>query len=149
LLDRCTKEMLQLWSWEVQVSNCFFPCVSTLRQRIVAPLIEAVGDRQRLFVAPEGNLGLLSLAALPIDEDSFLLDRYEIRYLASGRDLLSNRITGSATAAAVVAAPSFTLYVDSDGKGIGASVWPYHVQSDGGQVGRGGQLTTDRPLFSE
>lgn len=51
------------------------------------PLLPLLGGVRRLYVAPDGQLGLVPFVALH-DGRRFLLDVFEFSYLTSGRDLL-------------------------------------------------------------
>jgi CHAT domain-containing protein/Tfp pilus assembly protein PilF len=46
------------------------------------------GEIDRLLIAPDGQLNLIPFAALVDEENRYLIERYTISYLASGRDLL-------------------------------------------------------------
>ncbi|GJM40532.1 MAG: hypothetical protein DHS20C20_08140 [Ardenticatenaceae bacterium] len=52
------------------------------------PLWKAVGDCSHLFIAPDGNLSLLSFAILLDGNGRHLIDSHTISYLMTGRDLL-------------------------------------------------------------
>ena len=60
----------------------------SLRKTIFDPLLKAVGDRKRLFLAPDGNFNQLPFEVLPLDSDRRVIDEYCISYLSTGRDLL-------------------------------------------------------------
>ncbi len=66
--------------------------------RVWKPIAAAFPAGTRtIFLAPDGDLHRLPFAAL-LDGDSFVSDRFEIRYLLGGRDLLSvEPLTESAT----------------------------------------------------
>ncbi|WP_375765741.1 CHAT domain-containing protein [Archangium gephyra] len=51
------------------------------------PLLPLLGNTRRLFLSPDGQLGLVPFAALH-DGHHFLLDSFDFTYLTSGRDLL-------------------------------------------------------------
>src|SRR5262249_39782007 len=46
------------------------------------------GETRRLLVAPDGSLNLIPFAALVDERNQYLVERYTISYLTSGRDLL-------------------------------------------------------------
>jgi CHAT domain-containing protein/tetratricopeptide (TPR) repeat protein len=82
-----------------------------LRHALLDPLREALGRRTRLFLAPDGDLARLPLEVLPADGGGYLLDRYRISYLTSGRDVLRFGLPagGPPAAPVVVADPDFDL----------------------------------------
>jgi CHAT domain-containing protein len=51
------------------------------------PLLPLLGSTRRLFLAPDGQLGLVPFSALH-DGKSFLIDSFDFSYLTSGKDLL-------------------------------------------------------------
>jgi CHAT domain-containing protein len=65
----------------------------------------------RLYLATDGELGLLPFEALPAGPGRFLIDQYQISYLGSGRDLLQQQkgSTVEAAGALVLADPEFDL----------------------------------------
>ena len=66
------------------------------------------GQTRQLLVAPDGSLNLIPLAALVDEENRYLIERYTISYLTSGRDLLRLHTSPpSKSAPLVIANPSF------------------------------------------
>ena len=61
-----------------------------LSQLLFQPIQEIVKGYQHLIFAPDGNLNLLPLQVLPLDETgtSLLMDKYTISYLSVGRDII-------------------------------------------------------------
>jgi CHAT domain-containing protein/Tfp pilus assembly protein PilF len=49
------------------------------------------GETRQLFIAPDGLLNLIPFAALVDERNQYLVERYSINYLTSGRDLLRLR----------------------------------------------------------
>ncbi|EPX60306.1 hypothetical protein D187_001793 [Cystobacter fuscus DSM 2262] len=70
------------------------------------PLLPLLGGTRRLFLSPDGQLGLVPFAALH-DGRGFLVDTFDFTYLTSGKDLLP-RTEGVATSRAV------TVFADPD-----------------------------------
>ena len=81
--------------------------------RIVERLIMSgvrgsIGGSTRLLIAPEGQLNLVPFEALLDERGHYLIERYAISYLTSGRDLLRARIPRARpTPAAIFADPVF------------------------------------------
>jgi CHAT domain-containing protein len=84
---------------------------ATLRAALFDPLVEALGGRRRLFLAPDGALTRLPFEVLPTGNGGHLLDEYHISYLGSGRDLLrfGAAPSGVPHTPLVVADPDFDL----------------------------------------
>ncbi|PNW31396.1 UNVERIFIED_CONTAM: hypothetical protein BEN50_02795 [Euhalothece sp. KZN 001] len=55
---------------------------------IMAPVRELIGEATHLLLSPDSELNLVPFAALVDEQDQYLVERYQITYLTSGRDLL-------------------------------------------------------------
>jgi CHAT domain-containing protein len=56
--------------------------------RVMRRIIQLLGNTHSLFLSPDGDLNLIPFAALVDDQNRYLIERYSITYLTSGRDLL-------------------------------------------------------------
>ncbi|QRO00167.1 tetratricopeptide repeat protein [Archangium violaceum] len=71
------------------------------------PLLPLPGGARRLFLSPDGQLGLVPFAALH-DGNHFLIDTFDFTYLTSGKDLLTRPPQGVEPRSVVVFAdPDF------------------------------------------
>jgi CHAT domain-containing protein/Flp pilus assembly protein TadD len=71
-------------------------------------LSEIPGGTRRLLISPDGSLNLIPFAALVDEQNQYLVERYSISYLTSGRDLLRLQIPQPSNAPPlVVANPDF------------------------------------------
>jgi CHAT domain-containing protein/tetratricopeptide (TPR) repeat protein len=61
---------------------------TALRQAIFDVLLPTLGGRTRLLLCPDGDLTRLPFEVLPDARGGRLIDRYQISYLSSGRDVL-------------------------------------------------------------
>src|SRR6266508_3255897 len=69
---------------------------------------EMRGKIRRLLIAPDGSLNLIPFAALVDEQGRYLVERYSISYLVSGRDLLRLQVhQPSKSEAVVVADPDY------------------------------------------
>jgi CHAT domain-containing protein len=68
-------------------SVSYQPAAQELYALAIRPLVPLLGKMRRLFLSPDGQLALVSFAALH-DGRRFLVDTFDITYLTSGRDLL-------------------------------------------------------------
>jgi CHAT domain-containing protein/Tfp pilus assembly protein PilF len=59
-----------------------------LMRPVQSLLCEMPGEPRRLLIAPDGSLNLIPFAALVDEQNKYLIERYSISYLTSGRDLL-------------------------------------------------------------
>ena len=81
----------------------------TLYALVFQPLRPLLGDTRRLFLAPDGQLGLVPFDALH-DGRRFLIEAFDITYLTSGKELLSwTEARPSSGSVVVLADPEFTL----------------------------------------
>jgi CHAT domain-containing protein len=62
-----------------------------LDELVMQPLRSALGAAQRLLVSPDGALNLVPFEALTDEQGHYLIERYALSYLTSGRDLLRFR----------------------------------------------------------
>lgn len=58
---------------------------------VFAPLETHLGGRERIFVSSDGELNLLPYYILPCPDGKYVIEKYEISYLSSGRDLVKHR----------------------------------------------------------
>ena len=77
-------------------------------EKIFQPVRPLLGKLTRLLISPDGTLNLIPFAALVDEQGRFLVERYSISYLTSGRDLLRLQVAReSKNPPLVVAAPDF------------------------------------------
>jgi CHAT domain-containing protein len=55
---------------------------------LMQPVRRLVGESSHLLVSPDGQLNLIPFAALIDEQNRYLIERYTLTYLTSGRDLL-------------------------------------------------------------
>jgi CHAT domain-containing protein/Tfp pilus assembly protein PilF len=66
------------------------------------------GETRRLLISPDGSLNLIPFAALVDEQNRYLVKRYTINYLTSGRDLLRLHTSEpSKSAPFIIASPLF------------------------------------------
>lgn len=98
-----------------------------LDEKIFQPLQGLIGGAQHLLVSPDGELNLIPFEALVDRDKKFLVERYAVSYLTTGRDLLRMRVARASQGAPVIIAnplfgePSETL-VASAGQPLPPSV---------------------------
>ena len=61
---------------------------SNLYARVWEPLADQVGSAKRVLISPDGNLNFLAFAALPEPDCKLLVEKHEVGYVTSGRDLV-------------------------------------------------------------
>ncbi len=61
---------------------------SVLYKLVWQPVESHIKDQATVFVAPDGELNLVSFAGLINDKGEYLIERYPLHYLSAGRDLI-------------------------------------------------------------
>jgi CHAT domain-containing protein/Flp pilus assembly protein TadD len=64
------------------------PLSVAVSARLVGPWLDQIGSRRQILISPDGALSLLPFSALVDPQGEFLVRRFDISYLTSGRDLL-------------------------------------------------------------
>lgn len=85
------------------------PLARALDELVMAPVRKLLGDRTEVLLSPDGVLNLVPFAALVDEHNRYLVERYRITYLSSGRDLLRKSLPGRASTPLVFADPDFGL----------------------------------------
>jgi CHAT domain-containing protein len=79
-----------------------------LDEKTLRPIRALAGEAAQLLIAPDGELNLVPFEALVDEHDHYLVERYSINYLSSGRDLLRMQVArASHSGPLVIADPSF------------------------------------------
>jgi CHAT domain-containing protein len=79
-----------------------------LDEKLMRPVRALVGSVQQLLISPDGPLNLIPFAALVDEHNHYLVERYAITYLTSGRDLLRLNVARESKGPPVVLAdPTF------------------------------------------
>jgi CHAT domain-containing protein/Tfp pilus assembly protein PilF len=69
-----------------------------LYRHLVHPVEDYTTDKRMVFISPDGGLNLISFSGLIHDNGDYLIERFSIHYLATGRELIrlkDNAIEGS------------------------------------------------------
>ena len=85
--------------------------LADLAALVLEPLLkEIAADTDRLLLSPDANLWLVPWAALPIDRDRYAVEKYELQFLTSARDLIPKSVHASINPRPVIIAdPDFDL----------------------------------------
>lgn len=73
---------------EAEAGKNVRPAARELDRLVMEPVRRLLGDRGNLLLSPDGVLNLVPFAALVDEGNHYLVERYRITYLSSGRDLL-------------------------------------------------------------
>lgn len=81
-----------------------------ITQKVWKPVAEHISpDTTQLSLSPDGALWLVPWAALPLEEDRYLIEQYAFRLLISGRELVEEAPEPSLNRPLVFANPTFDL----------------------------------------
>jgi CHAT domain-containing protein len=76
--------------------------------KVIQPIRSLIGDVSRLLISPDGELNLIPFEALSDEHGRYLIQRYSISYVSSGRDLLRMQVARrEKSSSLVVANPRF------------------------------------------
>jgi CHAT domain-containing protein len=78
-----------------------------LDEKVMQPLRALTGDATQLLVSPDGALNLVPMEALIDGQGRYLIERYAISYLSSGRDLLRMQVARQSKSGPLVVADPF------------------------------------------
>ncbi|HET6881144.1 MAG TPA: CHAT domain-containing tetratricopeptide repeat protein [Pirellulales bacterium] len=121
-IERSAREIKRPLDDEENAEQTTAEALSGLAELMLAPLLPAVGDAKELILSPDSQLWLVPWAALPLDDGKYAVERWRIRYVTSGRDvvlagLTENQKTRPTTRPRIFADPDFDL----DGKATAAA----------------------------
>lgn len=84
--------------------------LEAISRQILAPLLPRVGATPRWIISADAALWLVPWGALPLENGDYALEKHQISYLTSGRDLVTPKAQIRPTARSlVVADPDFNL----------------------------------------
>lgn len=77
-------------------------------EKVMRPVRGALGSPKRLILSPDGNLNFIPFEALVDENGQFLVERWSVSYVTSGRDVFRwSRHASSRSAPVVIANPTF------------------------------------------
>ena len=86
------------------------PAARALDQLVMKPVRILVGTTRHLLISPDGALNLIPFSALADEQGKFLVEKYTLTYLTSGRDLLRLNVKlPSEESPLVLANPDYAL----------------------------------------
>ncbi len=96
-----------------------------LYSALIAPLRDALGNSDRLIIAPDSQLSVIPFEVIPTPDGRYLIDEYHISYIGVGRDVLrfTTQLPGIPGKPLVLASPDFNLAAE-----------PAQVQQDRSEI---------------
>jgi CHAT domain-containing protein/Tfp pilus assembly protein PilF len=64
------------------------PALEALAQKVLHPLLAHTAAAERWVISPDGLLWLVPWATLPLPDGTYAVEKHQIRYVVSGRDLV-------------------------------------------------------------
>ena len=87
--EKLTKSLEQIReSGEPDAETELRKVLQPLAKLVFEPLLEGLGDCQKLYLSPDAGLWLVPWSAMPLADGKYAVERFDIRYLISGRDLI-------------------------------------------------------------
>jgi tetratricopeptide (TPR) repeat protein len=84
--------------------------LQALYEALWTPIGQALpSQKKRIIISPDGELNFISFATLLAKDKQFLAQRYDVQYVASGRDLLREPKPSAAKEVVLFANPDFDL----------------------------------------
>ena len=84
--------------------------LQALYEALWAPIGQALPSQtKRIIISPDGQLNFISFATLLTKDKQFLAEKYDVQYVASGRDLLRELKPSTAREVVLFANPDFDL----------------------------------------
>ncbi len=84
------------------------PVLRKLSDLVLMPLLQHV-DAEQLLLSPDSLLWLVPWCALPLDDQTYAIEKYTLQYLVSGRELLERRAEQVTSPAMLFADPAYDL----------------------------------------
>ena len=84
-----------------------------LAKLVLEPLVQEIGDAKEIVLSPDAALWLVPWGALPLADGRYAIEQYQIRYVVSGRDLVTEHATNVQTNKPIIMAdPDYDLNPD-------------------------------------
>jgi CHAT domain-containing protein/Tfp pilus assembly protein PilF len=94
------------------------PILASLAKLVLAPLLPHLATAKKLHLSPDSSLWLVPWSALPVGEASYAIEKFELSYAVSGRDLLAANAAGSNGLPLIYADPDYNLGVEASLKSL-------------------------------
>lgn len=90
-----------------------------LSSLVIVPLEAAIGRYPRWLISPDSALWLIPWAAMPIGDGKYLIERYEVTYTLTGRNLEKDYSKAAPSQPVIVANPDYDLGLPRELAGTG------------------------------
>jgi CHAT domain-containing protein/Tfp pilus assembly protein PilF len=103
---------------ESEAESALKPVLEKLSARVLQPIVAKLQHRTLIYLSPDSQLWIVPWSALPLADGTYAVEKLDIRYLVSSRDLVHDEIKLSAGRAVMMADPNYDL----DPAGVKAAV---------------------------
>jgi len=73
---------------EPDAEQMLTPILKSLAGRILTPLLAAIEPNRTIYLSPDSLLWLVPWSALPLENGDFAIEKFDIRFVVTGRDLV-------------------------------------------------------------
>jgi CHAT domain-containing protein/Tfp pilus assembly protein PilF len=96
---------------EAEAEKDLQPALAALAKLVLEPLAKQIDAKKSWIISPDGALWLTPWAALPLGDGSYAIEKHQIRYVISGRDLVTPPFTDTIKRdpSIIMADPDFDL----------------------------------------
>jgi CHAT domain-containing protein/tetratricopeptide (TPR) repeat protein len=98
---------------EVAAVAEFKKSITELSQRVLRPLEPAIEGMENIILSPDAELWTVPWGALLTSDDKYLIEKHQIHYVVSGRELVDQeKKSGETSASVIFADPDYNLGID-------------------------------------
>lgn len=83
--------------------------MNNLSQTVLNPILAQTGEADTLIVSPDAALWLIPWGALPLADKRYAIEKYNLSYVVSGRDVIRHDVEPRLGAPVVLADPDYDL----------------------------------------
>lgn len=94
---------------EEEAEGLLGPPLRDLASSILYPLLEEVESFQSIYLSPDSSLWLVPWNALPLQDNRYAIEKLDIRFLVTGRDLVRDERSFDVSNPIMFADPDFNL----------------------------------------
>ena len=81
--------------------------MAPLFSEIWQPIQKAIGSKKKIILSPDADLWLVPWAAIPTQDNKFLVETFDVRLMNTGRDLLTSNDNNKLNPPVIIADPAF------------------------------------------
>ncbi len=94
---------------EPEAEQALRPALEKLAKQILHPLMAEAGGRERVYLSPDSVLWLVPWSALPLEDGGYAIEKYDFRFIVSGRDLVKSAANFTPGQPILFADPNYDL----------------------------------------